>query len=177
MLKTVTNIINASQIQTPIALAGDVTLSTGNLIIGTAGKGIDFSAAGGTVLDDYEEGTYTPEFTGFTLGNASGINIKYKRVGNICVVSMYWQFGSTSTWTGEWTISLPFAADVAGGGGSAMLFDTSVGVYAVPAIIAPAHFSGIKIGDNDGAGFVTNTSPFTWVNTDRFMCSVVYQVA
>lgn len=66
MLKTTTSIINASQIATPISFAGDVTLSTGNLVIGTAGKGIDFSAdpsaAGMTseLLDDYEEGTWTP---------------------------------------------------------------------------------------------------------------------
>jgi hypothetical protein len=66
MLKTVTNLINASQIQTPITLPGDVTLSTGNLIIGTSGKGIDFSVtsqAGGMtseLLADYEEGTWTP---------------------------------------------------------------------------------------------------------------------
>jgi hypothetical protein len=75
MLKTVTNIINASQIQTPITLPGDVTLSTGNLIIGTSGKGIDFSInptpAGMTseLLDDYEEGTWTPTFAWF--GSAS----------------------------------------------------------------------------------------------------------
>jgi hypothetical protein len=64
MLKTVTNLINASQIQTPITLPGDVTLSTGNLVIGTSGKGIDFSATPGTgtseLLADYEEGTWTP---------------------------------------------------------------------------------------------------------------------
>jgi len=64
MLKTITNSINASQIQTPITLPGNVTLSTGNLIIGTSGLGIDFSATTGTgtseLLNDYEEGTWTP---------------------------------------------------------------------------------------------------------------------
>jgi hypothetical protein len=45
---------------------GDITANTGNLVIGTAGKGIDFSAnthaAGMTseLLNDYEEGTWTP---------------------------------------------------------------------------------------------------------------------
>jgi hypothetical protein len=51
-----------------ISSAGNVTVSTGNLVIGTSGKGIDFSAAtpdgtgttGSEVLDDYEEGTWTP---------------------------------------------------------------------------------------------------------------------
>jgi len=57
MLKTTTSIINASQIATPISFAGDVTLSTGNLVIGTSGKGIDFSATASTgtseLLADY----------------------------------------------------------------------------------------------------------------------------
>ena len=44
---------------------GDVEVKTGNLKIGTAGKGIDFSAVSGSnstseLLDDYEEGTWTP---------------------------------------------------------------------------------------------------------------------
>lgn len=40
MLKTTSSVINASQIVTPITLPGNVTLSTGNLVLGTAGKGI-----------------------------------------------------------------------------------------------------------------------------------------
>ncbi len=48
---------------------GDVQISDGNLVIGTSGHGIDFSASGGPsgsgneLLDDYEEGTFTPTFT------------------------------------------------------------------------------------------------------------------
>jgi|DEB0MinimDraft_6_1074348.scaffolds.fasta_scaffold17929_3 hypothetical protein len=47
-------------------VVGDIQIDTGNLVIGTSGKGIDFSAtsdaAGATseLLDDYEEGTFTP---------------------------------------------------------------------------------------------------------------------
>lgn len=48
----------------PSTRTGDQTIVNGNLVIGTAGKGIDFSATPGTgdseLLDDYEEGTWTP---------------------------------------------------------------------------------------------------------------------
>jgi hypothetical protein len=51
--------------------AGNLTLSNGNLILGTSGNGIDFSAtanSSGTMtselLDDYEEGTWTPVVRG-----------------------------------------------------------------------------------------------------------------
>ena len=50
---------------------GNVTVSTGNLVIGTSGKGIDFSATSngsGTtsseLLNDYEEGTWSPTIRG-----------------------------------------------------------------------------------------------------------------
>jgi hypothetical protein len=49
-----------------ISTGGNVTISDGDLVIGTAGHGIDFSATGdesgmtGELLDDYEEGTWTP---------------------------------------------------------------------------------------------------------------------
>lgn len=96
MLKAVTNIINASQIATPITLPGDVTLSTGNLVMGTAGKGIDFSATAGTgtseLFADYEEGTFTPTISGssgaITLTYTSQIG-KYTRVGRLVTVMAY----------------------------------------------------------------------------------------
>ena len=51
----------------------NVTISDGDLVIGTSGHGIDFSATGdgsGTMsselLDDYEEGTFTGTWTAYT---------------------------------------------------------------------------------------------------------------
>jgi len=58
------------EIWTTIDSTGNVKVNTGNLVIGTSGKGIDFSATSdgsGTmtseVLDDYEEGTFTATLT------------------------------------------------------------------------------------------------------------------
>ena len=74
--------------------AGEVARFTtnGNLAF-VSGKGIDFSATAGTgtseLLDDYEEGTWTPAFafdiggTGIVYGTRSG---KYTKIGNtVCV--------------------------------------------------------------------------------------------
>jgi len=58
------------------ALAGSfttVTATTGNVVIGTSGQGIDFSATPGTgtseLLNDYETGTWTPVLTFATPGD------------------------------------------------------------------------------------------------------------
>jgi hypothetical protein len=75
--------------------AQNVTLSTGNLVIGTSGKGIDFSATSGTgtseLFDDYEEGTFTPVVEGvttagtYTYATQSGV---YTKVGDLVTVTI-----------------------------------------------------------------------------------------
>ena len=74
---------------------GDFTALSGNVVIGTAGKGIDFSAAthaaGMTseLLNDYEEGTWTPVVTpaggAITTYTASG---NYTKIGRQVTVNM-----------------------------------------------------------------------------------------
>ena len=101
-----------------IAAAGDVTVSTGNVVIGTSGKGIDFSAtsdaSGSTseLLDDYEEGTWTPAYSGLpgsiTYGTQSGTYTKIGRqVHAICYLGVAGQTTGTATIT---ITGLPFAS-------------------------------------------------------------------
>ena len=99
--------------------AQNVTVSAGNLVIGTSGKGIDFSAdtsaAGMTseLLDDYEEGTWTPVITSSTgtittVGAVSGF---YTKVGR--QVTVWASVAITNNGTGAGSIlfsGLPFAS-------------------------------------------------------------------
>lgn len=102
--------------------ATKVTINTGNLVIGTAGKGIDFSANGGDVLSQYDEGTYTPVFTAsssnptVTYGLQRG---KYVRVGNTVTVSVFITWSALSGGSGDLQISLPFAGESSVGAGAA----------------------------------------------------------
>jgi hypothetical protein len=66
--------------------AQNVTVSAGNLVIGTSGKGIDFSATAGTgtseLLADYEEGTWTPnQGSGLVVVGAFSSSGTYTKVG------------------------------------------------------------------------------------------------
>jgi hypothetical protein len=102
-----------------IASGGDVTVSTGNLVIGTAGKGIDFSAnTGGAgkssqLLDDYEEGTITGTITCGTSGTVTldaGYNtLSYTKIGGVVHVFGNLSVTSVSSPVGYFTIPLPFA--------------------------------------------------------------------
>ena len=98
-----------------------MTLNTaGNLAFPT-GKGIDFTAtanSSGTMtselLNDYEEGTFTPTMLGTTLagvgvyGTQSG---SYTKIGNLVTVSVYFDWTS-HTATGNMRLGgLPFATN------------------------------------------------------------------
>ena len=78
----------------PSTRTGDQTIVNGNLVIGTAGKGIDFSAdpslPGMTseLLDDYEEGTWTPnQGSGLSVVGAFSSSGTYTKVGRLVTVT------------------------------------------------------------------------------------------
>lgn len=76
---------------------GNTTVSYGNLVMGTAGKGIDFSATpdvpGRTseLLQDYEEGTWTGTLTFSTTPQTSNNSFtgRYTKVGRLVSVQGY----------------------------------------------------------------------------------------
>jgi hypothetical protein len=115
---TSTNLVfsTSPSITTP-TLVGDVTVSTGNVVIGTSGKGIDFSGVGtaAEILDDYEEGTWTVEwFDAATAGNQSASTTTgyYTKVGRIVTINFVQANISTVGMTAGNTLfyTLPFAA-------------------------------------------------------------------
>ena len=76
-----------------VTAGGDTTIARGDLIFGTAGKGIVLGATSNTAantLDDYEEGTWTPSLqvapSGVTIGTVHEAN--YTKIGNRVHISM-----------------------------------------------------------------------------------------
>ena len=90
---------------------------TKNIVMGS-GYGLDFSAAAGSaagsssaVLDDYEEGTWTPVVTRAT-SNPSGTpttNAQYVKIGDVVHFQAYIALNGFSGGSGQWKASLPFA--------------------------------------------------------------------
>ena len=75
--------------------SGNVTITSGNLIV-ASGNGIDFSAtadSGGTMsselLDDYEEGSWTPAIVGGTQVISSIQRATYTKIGRAVILHVY----------------------------------------------------------------------------------------
>ena len=107
---------------------GDFRLTAGNVDV-ASGYGIDFSAtsdtsttgasAGSEILDDYEEGTWLPQY--HFNGSASGVtqpgtrNGKYTKIGNRVFFNCHIS-GTTGSHSGHLQIDgLPYTADSNGG--------------------------------------------------------------
>lgn len=122
---TSTNLVfsTSPSITTP-TLVGDATLSTGNLIQGTAAKGFNFTAntpaSGMTsqLLNWYEEGTGTATRSGFTEVVGSGSitsTYYYTRIGRAVFmnITLVCAGGATIAWGGAGTAvftGLPFSS-------------------------------------------------------------------
>jgi len=115
---------NATSTAITIDSSENVSIDTGNLVIGTSGKGIDFSATSdgsGTMtselLDDYEEGTWTPTVHDSTTEASEGQTYAhndgyYTKIGNtvhcwgkLQITSL----GTMNTNSGVHIHGLPFA--------------------------------------------------------------------
>jgi hypothetical protein len=82
----------------------NILASAGNVVMSTAGKGIDFSANGGDVLSQYDEGTFTPVWNGGSI--TVGLS-KYTRIGRNVVWIFDITFGA-SVVVATSTLTLPF---------------------------------------------------------------------
>ena len=105
-----------------------LSITDGNLVIATAGHGIDFSAQTATsatgasmaaeLLDHYEEGTFTPILSYWSSGAVAACVVSvagtatgdYRRIGSMVFISLNFASHQTSTATSHAIIGgLPFA--------------------------------------------------------------------
>jgi len=87
-----------------ITSGGNVQIADGDLVIGTSGHGIDFSVTGdgsgtvgtnGELLDEYEEGFFTPTIVnGFSSANLQYKAGRYTRIGNHVYCDFYIRFNT-----------------------------------------------------------------------------------
>lgn len=155
-------------------LSGNVTLSTGNLVVADT-KGIDFSNTPGTgtseLLADYEEGTWTPTITStsgtLTSFTSSGF---YTKVGRTVTVQAAFTITLPGTASGQATVAgYPFtsinSARLAGISPAREIDQTGIATY-IAALSNNASQGSLSL--NTGAGIV-------WGSNYTYAWSFTYQ--
>ena len=160
---TITTVTGANAIVGEANLTFDgtnLTVGTGNVIIGTAGKGIDFSAAtpnesgagsaSNSVLDNYEEVTWTPErwdnsesdSESQTYHNRQGV---YTLIGNHVFLNMSWNPNAKGNLTDSQAMTIggiPFTPS----GPANIRFSGSIG-YPTSLVLGGAYMPIARIDD------------------------------
>jgi hypothetical protein len=169
-----------TDVVTEVARGGTagLTVTSGNLIIGTSGNGVSFAATPGTgtseLLADYEEGTFTPTVDSLTTGNGT-VSGRYTKIGRIVTVTINVIFGSTTAWTGTSVGigGLPFTS-AARSVGLIGMYRSGTGWYNGQAVLDSASTSTTYPGRYDNSPF-NATSPWTWAASDYFVVSMTYE--
>jgi hypothetical protein len=161
------------------ASTGDVTINNGNLVIGTSGKGIDFSAnanaAGMTseLLNDYEEGTWTPSIGGnATYSTQQGT---YTKIGRMVQVTFYLAINVKGTGSNTQITGLPFTgASQTGGCPLSYWFNSASSVTYIAAYI----YNGTVIDlYSAGSAVITLQSNTIFTNNTTVQGCITYQAA
>jgi hypothetical protein len=161
-----------------VTTAGDVAVTTGNIIPGTAAKGINFTAntpaSGMTsqLLNWYEEGTWTAAFVAQTGSITMDNSYKtgyYTRVGRLVTVGLHARFSAVSSPSGGLTVTgLPFTSNSNTQCRNALaIAPVAIGTTAKPMMayissnttsITIAGFDAASGGYVGAAGYITATS-------------------
>ena len=95
-----------------ITFAQNVNVLTGNVVISTAGKGIDFTANSGNVLSQYVENTWTPTVTSGTgaITTYTVSTAAYTRVGRQVTINFRIVINTVGTASGAMIVTLPITS-------------------------------------------------------------------
>ena len=153
---------NSGTTRMVLTAAGDVSVSTGNVVMATSGKGIDFSATtsgSGTMtselLNDYEEGTWV----GLLLGTSTDPTTPVSRTGRYTKVGrqVYAQiiFGNVDTTrasNGVYISGLPFANNSVIASQGTILSDQAISFTGSPFCFVDINATNMQIYQSTSAG-------------------------
>ena len=151
-----------------------------NIVIGTSGKGIDFSATSGSgtseLLADYEEGTWTPSLGGDTTYQSGGQAGRYTKIGRIVHFQGILYINAIGTGSTTQITGLPFT--LASGLGGAVCAVPSFGGSATAVSSMNLNVSGTTIycQSNVIASATNQTANAVFANSTYFEFSGTYQV-
>lgn len=163
--------------------SANVTVNAGNLVIGTSGNGIDFSATAGTgtseLLADYEEGTFTPVISGDSgagTGTYTAQTGYYTKIGRQVTVEIVLSW-TAHTGVGNILVAgLPFTCNIASQSAAPMLaYNLSLTALNYLVGRVRANSTLIDVLQSPTGGGAWNPVPID-TNVDAFVVTATYFV-
>ena len=164
--------------------AGTFDVSAANIAF-DSGYGIDFSATSGTgtseLLDDYEEGTWTPVIEGTTSGSLSFGTVTraaYSKIGNLIYANCYLSSGNLAAHNivGAVKVSgLPFVSESYSGMVNICLSNIFLIDASDTSISGYAESSHIRLTKGAGAVSLTGSDVVSAGTSGQIMLQIVYQ--
>ena len=163
----------------------NVTVTSGNIIIGTSGKGIDFSAtanSAGTatseLFNDYEEGTFTPAVNGGTTNTQTFDSTgRYTKIGRMVYCQFLLQYSGAGTGAHVSYNGLPFAsANNTSRGGGTVLWTNISGLETFDAlsVVVNGNDTSIFLYQGMDSNAATGSGGFT---NKAIYCRFTYEAA
>lgn len=162
-------------------VAGDISVATGNVVMATAGKGIDFSANSNApgmtseLLNWYEEGVWTPTVTSQTGAITSYVSGgTYTRVGRQVTVTAYVDLTNVGTAGGFLQISnFPYK----NGGASGAGYLQQMGVVRETGVTGVI-YAALLNGNSTNASISSLAGgAVVWSNSYQYAISMTYYTA
>lgn len=129
--------------------------------------------------------TWSPTLTNITIGNGS-IQARYTRVGKLVCFRLKLEFGSTTSFSGSPTFSLPATATLLTGSGTehfgtGIALDAGVAAYMIRAYLNSTT-TVVAHAEVASGTYLTNaamsaTVPFTWATGDLLQINGTYEAA
>jgi hypothetical protein len=163
-------------------VGGDLSMTSGNVVMATSGKGIDFSATAGTgtseLLNDYEEGNWTIglEFGGASTGmTKNAYDGKYTKIGRQVTVTGYLALSNKGSSTGNALITgLPFLINSYGG---LSIYLAQITFADFPMGYSNNGTSTIPLRECTNAGVTSSLTDSDFANNSEIIFTMTYNVA
>lgn len=120
--------------------------------------------------------TYTPTLTGITLGNGT-VSAQYQQIGKTIRVQILFTAGLTTTYSGNFSFSLPVTAISGYYGANSALGSAIVNPTGARTLASVVYSTTTTVVLISASGLVSATSPGTWTTTSGFGVTFEYQAA
>jgi hypothetical protein len=138
-----------------------------------AGGGLTFNGdtAAANALDDYEEGTWTPDLNASTTDPTYTTSAYYTKIGNIVTVTGKLTF--TTSGSGNYIItSLPFSPSPDSPTGTMSVLDSGTAWYS-----GTVRGDAVNLISYIGTTIFSSTAPFTVASGDSLNCTITYRTS